>query len=738
VPEIKIRIGAAVDQSMRTVFKPLVQSAIDARKQIQKEFASISVGMRTGFTAGARTARAAFSDTTKAGDDMSRELANQAKRRTRMAEQESRREYATTIRLANEAGRERIRILNANNRLELQSAKQLERDRLRTAERSQSAVGKFADRTSHRATRFLMPNMPIASMARRGASEVLQGVGVDLDASNSIRRNVDLSKRVTGLQNQASINDQNISSDSLHGSIAGAADKYGYSRMEGAEALGKFADKTGDMGLGQQALSKMAERAAAGGGSLEDMMDAAGDVAMNLGPVKDKLGALVGVLDAMTVQGAKGAVEMKDLARTSMARIAANAGRFEGDAGLNMKKLGALAQLARQSGGASSAAEAGTAVARLTDQFSLPARRKQFKALGVDVDSKTDKGQFADVFETIKKTIVAADGNQDKLKLPFASSVASKAVMPLNKAYNQAGGGQKGLEAMDALLKSFMATEDIQEKLNAANVRRNEETAVKVQKFQNKLDDVTKGALAKLLPALEKLEEPALKLAGHLGDLASWVASNPGDALIEAVALVIARAGIESAFRHGIESVIKDLAGAGGGGASAAKSLGGMQITGGLVGAITSTAVIGAFAFAIEQAGEAAIAHFFKKDAERQNADAVQTGNDGAALANATVRARKGEYTPEDKEALERAIAHTKQVVERETTNVAVAADPMGAGFGQEDSSSLADSKEVTAMRADIAKMSALLADMLSGKLRVHVTNMPPPEQPKAPVAGGG
>src|SRR4051812_9036089 len=101
--EIKIKVGAAVDQSMRTVFKPLVQAAVDARKQIQREFASISVGMRGGFTEGGRTARKVFSDTARAGDDMSRQLEQQAKQRSRIAEQESKREWTAYTSLAKKA-----------------------------------------------------------------------------------------------------------------------------------------------------------------------------------------------------------------------------------------------------------------------------------------------------------------------------------------------------------------------------------------------------------------------------------------------------------------------------------------------------------------------------------------------------------------------------------------------------------------------------------------------------------
>ncbi|MET0793565.1 MAG: hypothetical protein ABW061_18745, partial [Polyangiaceae bacterium] len=418
MPEIRIKIGAAVDQSMRTVFKPLTQAAIEARKQVQKEFASIAVGMRTGFTEGGRSAKRVFADTGKAGEQMSRDLERQASQRARAAERESAREWSAYTR----------------------DAKRAFAETQKEAAKNERALSRFADRTSHRATRFFMPNMPIMSTARRAGSEVLKGAGVDFDISSSIGRNVDLSSHVTRLQNQASLNGQSVSHAELSGSIKGAADKYGFARGDAAEALGAFADKTGDMGLGMQVLSKMAARAAASGGEITDMMDAAGDVAMNLGPVKDKAAALTGVMDQMTVQGAKGAIEMKNLARGGMSRIASSAGRYEGDAGGNMVKLGALAQLARQSGGAASPAEAATAVARLTDQFTTSARVKQFRAAGVDVFSKTEHGQFRDPLAIIKDAVVATKGDPEALKKMFASSVGAKPVLALSKEYNSAGG----------------------------------------------------------------------------------------------------------------------------------------------------------------------------------------------------------------------------------------------------------------------------------------------------------
>jgi len=751
MPEIKIKIGAAVDQSMRTVFKPLVQAAIDARKQVQKEFASVAVGMKGSFTDGGRAARRAFADTTRAGDEMSRELANQAKRRTRAAEQESKAEYASAIRAANEAGRERIRILNANNRLELQAARQLERDKARAAESSSRAVNKFADRTSHRATRFLMPNMPIASMARRAGSEVLQGLGVDTSISGLVSRGVNIESAATALSNQGHIegdkgaNGRIVDASVLSNEARGIGAPLAVNPEQILKAQSGMVALTGDLQLAREIMPDLVSMTAAIGGGQVDAAKAAGEFAAAIGDVPNKAERVLELMRVLSAQGKKGAIDLPDFAKYA-ARAASAAPMFEGDKVENISKLTALAQIAKQHGGASSAAEAFTGIASLMGTLSKPARFKSIAALTGDKNGQfTDEGRtkLMDPFKLLERIIVSAKGDIVKINAAIGDQRSGKLLRGLAATYNDTVGGKTdeksmtaGLKAMQAELAEFKGITLSKAEIDRANGERLKTAEARAEQFGQKLEAITNKAMVKLLPALEKLEVPALNLAGHLGDLAAWVATNPGTALIEAVGLVIARAGLESAFRHGIETIIKNVAGT-----SAIPGKGGMVgQAGGIAGLFTSAVVIGALAYAIEQAGEAAIAHFFNKRDAAVNADATQTGNDAAALANATNRARKGEYTDENKAALEKAVEHTKKKIEEGaySGDVGVAADPMGADFGGRDSGTTSDSKETIALKAELAKMTALLDAIKNGQLKVHVTNMPPPDMPKAPVAGGG
>jgi len=128
------------------------------------------------------------------------------------------------------------------------------------------------------------------------------------------------------------------------------------------EGLSKFVGKTGDLKLGRELMKDLAVYAKATGTELDDMTDAAADVATALPEAADKNKQVLAVMRAIAGQGKLGAVEVKDLA-SQMAKLAANAGQFEGSAADNIITLGAMAQESRQRGGSASASQATQSVA---------------------------------------------------------------------------------------------------------------------------------------------------------------------------------------------------------------------------------------------------------------------------------------------------------------------------------------------------------------------------------------
>lgn len=596
---IEILIGARADRSLEAVFGNTEKRAARARANIDKALNSSGADSFKGYESAAnKAANASVSAQTRAvlavarmRDSAERKVEAQrlASERRVLSEQVKNANAATALARQREAAEQRagdaaIRAANATAAAERRAARErqtaidrqvrsqtaLDRQRrqeqARTRRDDRAAETAFARRGAYHSVIRYSPGA--LHRGSRVAHDLLRGAGVDFSLSESVRRNVDFQSGITRLQNQASFSGQDVSREALSTTVKGAADTYGLSRADTSGALDSFVTKTGDTQLGMQILQRVTARAAATGGDASAYMAAAGEAAGQLGDVKDKAGALLNVLDQWIVQGAKGSVEMKDLS-SQAARLAAPAGRFEGDVTQRMGELGALAQLAKKSGGASTASEATNAVARFADQLRTPQRVKQFKALGIETFSDTEKGQLRNPFAVIEESLVKTQGDPMALKKLFASSIGDKPVMALATTFNKAGGGEAGIGAVRAQLAGFMDTKNIEGKIKAANERRDADPAVRAQKFMATLDDVTAKMMSSVLPSLERAGPSAIKVAEWLGKAAAWSAENPLKAVGVALAASVARAGIESGIRAAMEANVRmwfdSLRSAGGG-----------------------------------------------------------------------------------------------------------------------------------------------------------------------------
>jgi hypothetical protein len=752
MPEIKIKIGAAVDQSMRTVFKPLTQAAAEARKQIQKEFSAISVGMRGSFTEGGATAKRTFGDTTKAGNDMSRELAKQAAQRTVIAKRESADEYKAFVTAGRNALRATEQLERQRSRGLYQQFRERERAAKQSAQATEAAVSRFAERTSYRATKSFLPNMPIMSMARRAGSEVLQGLGVDTSISSLVHRGVGIESAATALSNRGHIegaagaNGQVVDPKALEAQARAAGKATAVNPEEILGAGRAFVGLTGDLDLWRKIMPQVVAQTKALGGNQEDAARAAGEFAAHVGNVPDKEKAVLDLMRVAAGQGKIGGVDFSDFAKYA-AKAAAPAAMFQGDKAQNIGKLTALAEIAKMHGGASTPAMAFGAIDSLANTLKKPARLKSIAAL---LGNKN--GQFADdqhsllkdPLELAKALIVAGSKDKngksglsslDRVQSAVGDARSMKAITGLQMTFNEAGGGQKGLDAMNAELKKFSGAIMSTDEITRGLATELSTSASKAELFNQKLEGITHGVMAKLEPALEKLEEPALRLAGHLGDLAAWAASNPGAAITAAITAAILRGGVESAFRHGIESIIKNVAGSG--------KVGVGGISGGIAGAFSSAVVIAAIAYAIEQAGQLAIDSLVKGQVKNQQSDALANANYGVTENRIADHAKGGGYTPEDEKqgsSIEKALALRIENAEaiKEVDRVHGGA-PTGIeaafeqAFAPERGAARQDRQHIAELKAEMARVHEMLVQIHNGTLKVIVTNQNPPA---APVAG--
>lgn len=559
---LRIKIGAAADQrSFDVVFGSLEKRGLLASQKVAKDWAKLFKTLEIRATkAGAHIEKALGG---KGKGSQSRTAADHAKPAIEGAKR-------ATVEISHEL-RKRLLIektldvtthklkLQQIRREEAEKLKALKREREQEKRNSDRALRSFANRTSHRATRFLWSNTPISSVASNFGRGVLGGAGMDLSFGGGIARNAAVEANLVGATNSARFGGQEIDLASADRSVREISNRYGMSREDTTSGVLEFQKKTGDLELGFEIADQLSKLAVATGTEFRDMANAAGDVSNVLGDVPDKGKRIIDVFETIAGQGAKGAVEISDLA-SGMAKLGAAASKFEGDAGLNLKKMGALAQFARATGGAASASEAANAVARFSDQLSTPARMKEFKAAGVDLYSKDSPGQLLDPFEIIKNSLAATKGDPGKLSKLFASSIGKKPVQAMSKTFLEAGGAtnpEAGLAALDKMIAEQMqgaelGKENVQKALDAEM----NTLARQTQILNNQWDDSIRELQGELVPALQEASPAITDFAKTVGDLAIWTVEHPKRAIASAIGLSIARAGIESTMRTAIDKAI--------------------------------------------------------------------------------------------------------------------------------------------------------------------------------------
>lgn len=576
---LRIKIGASADRSIEAVFGSMEQRSKRAARVIQQ---NLNAGTGKG---------GPYRSRPDAGYDAAARAAERSAKRQTTATENSVRDQ---MRALTKLGRFVETEMNRQARAVQRAAEQ----QSRAAQRAQD---RFATRTSYRATRFLFP--PPSGMlgsARRFGSDMLRGAGVDFNMGSMVGRGVELQRRAIALSNQDLASREGkgarVDPNALIGEARTTATKYGMDPAEIVKAHEAYVALTGDMETSRKSMDEMAKLSAATGSNIVEMAEAQANVANALGPVENKSAKVAALMRLAAGQGARGAIEIKNLA-TGMAGLAAKAPMFAGDTGENIGKLAALAQIARAGGGAKSAREAITGVERFADTFATPARVKEFKKAGINVYDKA--GKVRDPFELIKESLVATGGDPLKMSKLFQSVMGKRGVTGLTTAYTTAGGGKAGLAAVDAELNKFAKTAMMSQKLveeNAASAASSD--AAKAQRFQNNLDEIASKLHSSLIPTFERLAPAALKVSETFAKVVEWAAKNPGQAITAAIVASISRAGLESAGRAALETAIKTALGGGGvpgatpaaGGAASAAGLAGLSLAVGTL-AVTATAV---------------------------------------------------------------------------------------------------------------------------------------------------
>lgn len=711
---IKIRIGAAVDRSVSAVFDDIANRSKVAARVVERN-------LNRGMSAGTGTGGPYRSRVKQGADQDAKAVEDSAKRQIKAIQQASRAQqqaYRAAEREARRSQRAQEREQERANRHMAAGFKQLANVAARETQRQyQSQIRereRFARRTSYRATRFLFPPPSgILGSARSLGSDMLRGAGIDFNFGGMVGRNTELERRAVALSNQGYQPGQGIARIAPEALRAGArttAMKYGLSSADVLSGHERFTGITGNLGLSQDMMDDVAKLSAATGTAIEDMADLAGNLATQIKDAdpKARRQKIVAAMRLLAGQGLAGAVDIKPLAG-HMGGLTAAAPMFSGPVDKTMGQLGALVQIARDTGGAGTPMEAIRGVERFVGTFKSGARLKEFQKKGISPYGAD--GKLIDMFSLIKQSLVATGGKVPEMDKLFKGIMPSRGVQGLATTYNAAGGGAAGLKAVDAYLEKFstkagLSAGEVEDKAGAAS----QTTAAKAARFQENLDMIAEKMATSLLPSLEKLAPQALKVTEAFAGLIDAAAKHPFGAVAVAIAAAIGRAGIESAARAALERTIMGI-GKGGG------------LT---IGALAVTAT----------AGVEIINTLFDESQRRQRNDVA---ND-LTLFNAEQHGKKGAVSKAEYNAVQNVRGDLANRVAGVQSNFGSATDAylypfkaIGGLLSGKSFSAVAqpamDLQNVGQLRSELARANGLL----NGTLKVQVMN---PEDIKSPPTG--
>jgi hypothetical protein len=575
------RVAAAAARAYRSVetmsAKAAQQETANAHRAAQAKVAAT----KRDFDARIRAAQKARADETRAADRAAKDVARIAAQAERESIRMGQREQARKDRESRNAVKAEQRMHTERVRAGVRARREEEQERRRSDRafnhvhgiRERYDAGQLKSKTERikNIVRGSMDNFKFVGREAMGLGKAgFAAAGVEFDPTTLMRRAIDLESSATSTTISAMTGKGKVATAAdVGGTVeaiknAGRASKQDYGQI--ASGLSDFVSKSGDLDTGKKALAELGLIARATGADVGDLISAAGDVSKTLADTPDKAERLLTIMRLVAKQGAMGSVEIKDLAKY-MGNITASAFMFEGGTDQNIGILGGLAQVAMK-GGATTAAEGTRAANSFGRDITKEAALKRFEDAGIQVFADKDRTKLLSPEKIITDFMQKTGGSLDELASLFQNEMSRKVLKGYSQIYDEAGGGEAGIEAIKAKFRQ-MATGMTSEEVRAAAGVSMGGKAAQAQEFQNKLEDLGMELAGKLLPALIKLTPSILALADAFVKMVGYAAENPGKAIVAAIVASIGKAAIGNAVAGGLSSAATGLAGMGAAGAGA-------------------------------------------------------------------------------------------------------------------------------------------------------------------------
>ena len=595
-----------------------------------RQFGGSTVARPGGATTSAHAARARASGSNAAAAAEAKAAA-QAERYWRTAHQRS---TDHRIRAEERAHRARIRQIEKESAVQRRATEREAAERRRAAaslDRQRHAAlvaqGRAAERHAMMAgrgrQRVLGSALGVAGRSVGGSlstvgrtASLAIGLGGTFAVANALQTQIAESARASQLANQAG-------SPEIKGELLRESQGIkGFTGMEALEGLGAFVDVTGDLASARSMLGDMSQVALA---TSTDLTDLAGAMATAFVPLSDaiqdpaeRLKALNKVMRATAGMGAIGAVEVKDLA-SEMAGLAAASGRFTGDSERNLNMMVAMAQAARQRGGAGSAAEAVKGVQRFTSDVIGTSGQKRLKGLGVDVFADKSRTALKDPTEIIVEVLQKTKGDLTKLTAIFGER-GIKAVQGFSPLFTKAEAanaalpegqrrkaGEAGADVVRAEMGRFLAAAvsetDVKKRVASTLAEPDKQLLEATKKFNAAVGSELLPVLIRLIPEFTKLIPSVANAAKFMAELVEKFAKDPVGSIFKIIALKLAldlaAAGIGGAVRGALMRAVGGAAV--GGAAGGVVPAGGKGKLGGAVPALAATAALVGVGAAVDQ-----------------------------------------------------------------------------------------------------------------------------------------
>ncbi len=463
----------------------------------------------------------------------------------------------------------------------------LERSAARTAARNRSREERIRSRSTDS---FVGGAARSARGAVGGALAIggtALGVAGGFAAAGAILEQSQVRTRAAKLANQAG-------DPGLKGQLAQEAGQVrGFTGAESLSALEAFVTPTGDLGTARAILQDMGTLALATGTDFAELGAAAGQafnvIRDTIQDPKQQIAELKDVMTTLAQQGSMGSVEIKDLA-TQLASLGASTRMFDGGPGKMIKTMGTLAQLAVARGGASSAAEASTAVARFGKD--IITNRKNYKAAGIDIFSDDTNTKLKDPMEIIQAVLAKTGGDLTKVSNMFEVesmkafqgfapvwTEAEKRNSQLPKG-EQLKKGEAGRAAVDAEYRKFananVAQSVLRDRAESLLVEPEMQFKEATKAFNEAVGSQLLPVLTRLIPEFTQLIPVAGGAARVFAKLVSAFAENP----FTGIGLLVGAAIVKDIVGAKIGDMVKRALGwisgprAGGGGAEVSTAVG--------------------------------------------------------------------------------------------------------------------------------------------------------------------